>query len=450
MTSSIARFVSEIRVEDLDPEVIAAAIAFFTDTLGVGWAGTDAPGITGARTLALNQGGRAESQVWGSGERLPALEAAFVNAAAAAALDYDTVHQGSIMHADATVMPAALALAERERLPGSEFLAGYIAGIEIAHRLSMATPRMSGWFNSSALGVFGAAAAGARLLRLDGRRTTHALGIALSSAAGTKQAIVERTLTKRLQTAFACRAGLQAALLAAHGVTGPAGWLDGPYGWLQLYEAGSVDAVHDGLGERFVFVATGIKKYPCCLCSHAAIEATLQIVGRHAILPADVQSSRVVISPYMHRIVGARYAPGDDAQVAAQFSIQYAVASATRYRRFTLAELDPALTGDPALGAQARAVDVGTDDTWPGQTAPAAVTIVTRDHGALSARIDTLPGSPERPLTAGERRAKFDDCVGRGAAPLPADRARLLAERCAGVRSAPDMAAFFDGVSAPA
>jgi 2-methylcitrate dehydratase PrpD len=140
LTSRIARFVSGIRVEDLDPGVVDTAIALFTDTLGVGWAGTDAPGIPGARALALSQGGRAESRVGGSGERLPALEAAFVNAAAAAALDYDTVHQGSIMHADATVMPAALALAERERLPGSEFLAGYIAGIELAHRLSMATP----------------------------------------------------------------------------------------------------------------------------------------------------------------------------------------------------------------------------------------------------------------------------------------------------------------------
>ncbi|MBK7472194.1 MAG: MmgE/PrpD family protein [Betaproteobacteria bacterium] len=84
MTSRIARFVSGIRVEDLDPGVVDTAIALFTDTLGVGWAGTDAPGIPGARALALSQGGRAESRVR-ERRRPPAPEAAFVNAAAAAA-----------------------------------------------------------------------------------------------------------------------------------------------------------------------------------------------------------------------------------------------------------------------------------------------------------------------------------------------------------------------------
>jgi 2-methylcitrate dehydratase PrpD len=443
MSLQLAQFVSGIRFEDLGADVIDAAIANFTDTLAVGWAGTGAPGIPAARAIAVEQGGRAESVVWGTGERIPALEAAFVNAAAAAALDYDTVHQGSIMHADATVMPAALALAERVRASGREFLAAYVAGIEVAHRLSMATPRLSGWFNSSTLGVFGAAAAGARLLRLDPLQTSHALGIALSSSGGTKQAIVERTLTKRLQTALATRAGLHAALLAAGGVTGPSRWLDGPYGWSQLYENVDLDKVHDGLGRRFAFLETGMKKYPCCLCNHAAIDATLQLLAEHGLESRDVQGARVTISPYMHRLVGAPYEPGVDSQVSAQFSVQYVMATTIRHGRFTLGELDPAMTDDPDIVAQARAIVVSIDETWPGQTSPAMVTLST-SRSEFTRRIDVLPGSAERRLSAVERSAKFGDCVARGAAPLASDRAHALAARCAGIASVADLSSFFD------
>jgi 2-methylcitrate dehydratase PrpD len=214
---------------------------------------------------------------------------------------------------------------------------------------------------------------------------------------------------------------------------------------MRLYEGGSVDAVHDGLGERFVFVATGIKKYPCCLCSHAAIEATLEIVRRHALLPADVQTSRVVISPYMHRIVGAPFAPGDDGQVAAQFSIQYAVASATRYRRFTLGELDPALTGDPALGAR-RARWNRDRRHVAGPDRAVAVTLMTRDHGA------ERPSTRCRALGAAAdgRRAACEVRRLRRAQRRAAGGSRAPAERCAGVRAAPDMAAFFDSVNASA
>ena len=439
MTQRIAQFVADMQLQDIPANVVEAATVLFKDTLAVAWAGTGAPGVTAARALALANGGNPESRLWSTGEMLPATEVAFANAAAAAALDYDSVHQGSILHADATVIPAAFALAERRGASGAEFLAASIAGIELAHRLSIATPRQSGWFQSSTLGVFGAAAAAARLLGLDAARTGHALGIALSMSAGTKQAIVERTLTKRLQTAFASRAGVQAALLASQGVTGPERWLDGPYGWFTVYEGGSVDAVTDGLGERFVSIDTGIKKFPCCLCSHAAIEATLALVRDLALRPEDIVSMRVTISPYMHRIVGAPYEPDADAQVAAQFSIQYAVACAALRHQFTLAELDTTLACDPSLRKRAQSVTVDVEKSWPGQTAPAEVSLETRTHGIVSRRVDELPGTRANPLTRAELDRKFHDCVGRGALPLTVERIDALGGRCDAIAHCADV-----------
>ena len=447
MSAQVAEFVHALKLDAVPAASVEAAITLVNDTLAVAWAGTTAPGIVAARELAIAQGGREDARLWASGVRLPVSEAAFANAAAAAALDYDSVHQGSILHADAVVLPAALAVAEMTGASGRDLLAAHIAGIEIAHRLSMATPRRSGWFMSSTAGVFGAAAAAAKLLGLDVARTGHALGIALSMSGGTKAAIVERTLTKRLQTAFVARAGVQAALLASRGVTGPSQWLTGPYGWFAVYEAGSEAAVTDGLGERFVFAGTGIKKFPCCLCSHAAIDATLALVRDHALAPEDIDSMAVTISPYMAKIVGAPYAPARDPQVTAQFSVQYAVATAASKRRFTLAEIEEDVCLEPSLVARAQGIPVDTDPDWPGETAPARVTLRTRGHAPLTKRVDALPGTAANPMSAAELEGKFADCLTRGAAPLSREQAAATIRRCRSLPSMPDARTLLDATA---
>jgi 2-methylcitrate dehydratase PrpD len=279
-------------------------------------------------------------------------------------------------------------------------------------------------------------------------RTGHALGIALSMSGGTKAAIVERTLTKRLQTAFVARAGVQAALLASRGVTGPAQWLTGPYGWFAVYEAGTAAAVTDGLGERFVFTRTGIKKFPCCLCSHAAIDATLALVRENALAVDDIDEMAVTISPYMARIVGAPYAPSRDAQVTAQFSVQYAVACAASKQRFTLAEIEEDVCLEPSLVARAQRIAVDTDPDWPGETAPARVTLRPQGRAPLVRRVDALPGTAANPMSAAELDAKFTDCLGRGAMPLSKAQAAAMIDRCRALVSLQDVRALLDTAAA--
>lgn len=425
----LAQFVSELSADCLPEDVAAAAGRLAADTVAVGWLGSGAPGIDGLRRLAVEQGGRGDSLLWGSGESVPAGEAAFINASAAAALDYDSVHAGSIMHADAVVLPAVLALAEARGINGNVALLAYIGGIEIGHRLSMSTPRRSGWFQSSAAGVFGAAAGCARLLGLDATRTNHALGIALSMSGGTKQAIVERTLTKRLQTAFAARNGMQAALLAESGITGPKDWLDGTYGWFALYEAGDPIALVRDLGRRFAFTDTGIKKYACCLCSHPALDATFDLMRDEKLTPSDVEAVTVTISPYASRIVGAPFEPGSDPQVSAQFSVQYVVACAALLGRFTLADIAPAAARDPEALARARNVKVEIEESWPGHLVPSRVSLRTKAGRTVSRQVDTLPGSPQNPLSDAEVLNKFTDCVSRGVQPLTKAEAHAFANR---------------------
>lgn len=431
----LAEFVADFRVGD--ESLRHAACRLVLDTVAVALPGAAAPGVAPLGELAVSQGGAGESRLWHRNARLPAAEAAFVNGAAAAALDFDSVHAGSILHADAVVVPAAWAIAERMHRSGAEFLDAYIAGAEVAHRLSLATPRQAGWFGSATIGVFGAAAAAARLLGLDADGIHHAMGIALSLSGGTKQAIVERTLTKRLQSAFAARSGIHAAFAAAAGVTGPTKWLTGEYGWFRMFETGDPDIAIDGLGFRFHLPGTGIKKFPSCLCNHVVIDAALTLMAEHGLAAEDVRGINVTISPYMQRIVGGGFDPSGDAQVAGQFSVQYAAACAVYRGGMGLAEIEPARVTDNDFAGHVGSVAVAVEPSWPGHVSPGRVTLAT-SRGPVSRLVEQIPGSAERPLSDAELSAKALDCL--SAAGL-ADGD--LVDRLFAIDRVADMAAFF-------
>jgi 2-methylcitrate dehydratase PrpD len=200
--------------------------------------------------------------------------------------------------------------------------------------------------------VFGAAAAAAEAVRLDAAETRHALGIAFIQASGTQQANIEPSLTKRMLSAFAARAGVYAATLAKRGITAPSEVIEGPFGLYQLYQDGDPERLLDGLGERYDNANLSVKKYPSCGCNHTAIEAMLKLVCEYDLKPEDVKSIEVTIGPYLHRIVGGPYDPSGDPQVAAQFSILYSVACVLVRRRLGLEEIEEPAARDPMIGAQ--------------------------------------------------------------------------------------------------
>lgn len=437
----LAAWVSSLRHEDLPPAVVARSKVLLLDTLAVGWAGSGAEGIDRLHELVRAQGGAAESSVWSSAGRVPATQAAFLNGAMAAALDYDSVHDVAGAHSDIVVVPAVLALAERGRLPGREFIAAYAAGSEVQVRLTLALRPRPGWFYSSVLGVFGAAAGAARALGLDAERTRHALGVALSRAAGTQQTLFERSLTKRLQTAFAARDGVEAALLAASGVTAPAQMFEGAAGFSTLY--GEVDAaeVLDGLGRDWHFTDLTLKKHASCYGNHAAIEAALALVRRHGVC-ADPRDITVRITPFMARLVGAPYAPGEQPQVAAQFSVQYSVASALLRGRFEVEDTLAVAATDPAVCAMASRVKVEVDATQAGKFVPATVRVRTLAGEVLEETTTRLPGTPANPMPAAVLQAKALACLAAGARPMQNNEALRFAARIAAIETVADMGEF--------
>jgi 2-methylcitrate dehydratase PrpD len=429
LASTLATFVADTPGRQV-PAAVRTAVKLFTlDTLAVAWAGSGAPGCRDVHALLDQEGGRPDATAWAYGGRLPAAAAGFVNATAAAALDYDTLGRDVPVHVNIAVVPAALAMAERENASGDETLAALVLASEIEYRLAVSsTLPHRGWSYTGIHGVFGAAAAAARLLRLDALRTRHALGLAYIQACGNQQANVEPSLGKRLLSSFAVRNGIQAAQLAAAGITAPELVLEGEFGLYRLYQPGDPQRLIEDLGTRFDCVDQSLKKYPSCGCNHTSIEAVLQLRARHALRPEEVARARVRISPYIDRIVGMPYDPSRDPQVAAQFSLRYSVACALVRGRLGLTEIEAEAARDPLINALLARVDVVVEPDWTGDRGPIELTIETR-RGVFATRVEHVPGSREAPLGDEAIRAKHDECFRRGVRPLRAEAVERLRHR---------------------
>ncbi len=447
VSGRLAAHVAALQHDRLPPRIVEHAKVVMLDTLAVSWAGSDAPGCREVHDLFAGDEGAPQATCWGFGTRLPAADAAFVNGTTAAALDYDSFGRDAPVHAAIVVLPAALAMAERVRATGREFLCALVAGNDVTCRIagSLVSPHR-GFAYTSVVAVLGAAAAAARLMKLDATATRHALGLAFQQAGGTQQANLEPALAKRLLSAFPARAGILAARLAAQGITAPAEIFEGRLGFHTLYQPVDPARLLDGLGERFDSDAVSIKGYPSCSCNHAAIAGMLSLVARHGLQPEDVESVEVTASPYIVQLVGAPYAPGDDPQVSAQFSLPYSIACALLRGRLGLAEIDPEAALDPALRALAARVTMRAEPAFTGTRAPVVLRVASRRHGLLEQRVDHVPGSDQAPLGAAAIDAKFDECLARGVRPLDVARIGQLRERVAGLEAIDDVSTFFDGL----
>lgn len=415
------------------------------DTVAVAWAARRSEGMRAVSALTEADGGSPRSLLWnGSGLRVPPAAAAFHNGSYAAALDFDSLNPYA-SHIDAVVIPAALAVAELVHASGAALMAAIAAGSELAYRLAHAGQAPGGWFRTSVYGVFGAAAAAARLLGLDARGTAAALGIALGQVAGTQQGHIERALSKRLLSAFAARAGVQSALLAQAGITGPHETFEGRHGLFALYGSHDPARVLAGLGRVYLLEQTTYKHYPACGRAHAAIEAAVQLANRAG--PGRLDTKTIVrveltITEEMHALVGAPYSTDANAEVTGQFCAQYAVAAALHYGVFGVAQITPAAVFDPALQPLIERVVVRKEGV--GTMAPATLRLQFTDGKTTGVTVSRLPGSSaDGSIDEHAVRAKAAAALVEGL-DIGHARACELVDHLLAVEDVPDVADLFD------
>jgi len=448
----LARWAAGLTAGEVPPDVRRAASNCIQDTLGVALAGSLLPAAGAARALcpAPTDGPCA---VLGLGAGHAPAPAAFVNATAAHALDFDDNCYAGFVHGSAVIVPALLACAQAIGAAGAQAITALVAGAECEYAVGRATRGIlygQGWWTTGVLGPIGAAVAVARLLGLDAVRTHHALALAAGMASGTKSCFGSDA--KPLMAGKAAEAGVQAALLAQAGATAAADPFGHPHGFAARYNQGIFDAdALDRLGSAWYLRDPGVdvKRIPVCLSSHAAVDALRDLMARHALAADEVDQVICDVPP----VVVANLCYGvPDSVAQARFSMPFAIAMTLLDPDWGLPALTPGQLARADLRALMQRVRMETGAAWDDaalrQAAPegARVRVVLRDGRVLRAGRDKAAGSPADPLSPAQQARKFLDCsvpaVGR------VRGARLLRQLQALDGPAP-VQALFDTLAAP-
>jgi 2-methylcitrate dehydratase PrpD len=417
LAEQLARFTASLRYDTIPADVVASVRLRVLDVLGLALAASTrdfAAPVIGAVDVAAGP-----CTIIGSRRiAMPAM-AALANGTLAHGLDFDDTHAGSITHASAVVIPSALAVAEVSGISGRDVITAAVAGYEAIARIGMAVPgafHARGWHATSTCGVFAAALAAGKLMGLDARQLTHALGLAGSFAGGLMEFLEDGSAVKRLHAGWAAHGGVLAATLAAGGVTGPASVLEGRFGFYRTFVGAEPNTeVFATLGSRWETTRISFKPYPCCHLSHAYIDCALRLRNEQRVEPDAIASIECRVPagevPIVCEPRAVKLRPRTTYE--AQFSLPYAVAAAFIDGRVGLDTFTPERLGDERLLALADKVQhvVDPTSTFP-DGFPGWIRVRLDDARVVEVREPDGRGSPTRPLPEAAIVEKFRDNVG--------------------------------------
>ena len=451
VSDALCRFIADSRYEDLPPTTIDSAKRSLLDATGVMYA---ASGLSAdiVPFVDLARGSSGPCALLGFEATSSVAMAAFANGAMAHALDFEDAFDPAPCHPNASLIPAAIAIAQSsDPVSGQDFLTAVAVGCDLVCRLGLSVRQPledGGWYPPPILGAFGATAAAGRLLGLAPERVRDALSLTLCQVTAPGEIKHSRdTVVRAIREAFPAQAAVLSALLARSGVKGFEAPLEGRDGFYRLYAAGHYDprALLEDLGSRFFIEQLSFKPWPACRGTHAYIELALELMKSQHI---DWRSiDRVEIhAAEIHRMlaepVERKRAP--ETVIDAKFSLFFTVALALVRARVSLDDFDAAVLHDADIRTLATRVHVAVRPDWRRDRAAAGqLSITLRDGRVLTGEVAQALGSPAAPLSTAALVEKFVDCCGRAAKPLRPAAARALAATILAIDQVGDVGRVF-------
>ena len=350
----------------------------------------------------------------GHARTLDSAGAAFVNGTAAHGEDFDDTFEGGPIHAGAVIVPAILALAERERLSGGDALAGIAVGTEVMCRASLVAPRRihkAGFHPTAILGTIGAAAAASRALNLNRQQFVNALGIAGSMASGIIEYLAEGSWTKRLHPGWAAQSGIRAADLARSGFIGPRTVLEGTHGLYFGFSRssdGDWAKLVDGFGERWIAASLAFKLYACGTMTQPYVDCARRLAQR-----VRVEDIAEVVCEAAEGTVHRLWEPLADKQrppnaYAAKFSQPYCIAAGFVLGHAGLEAFTEERVRDERLRSLAAKVryEIDPKNPYPDQFT-GHVRVILKNSQVFEERQSYMRGGAHEPLTRKELEDKF-------------------------------------------
>jgi len=430
IAETLAARIAGVTYDTLPDEARHWAKVAIMDTVGCILAGADEPCARIAGQVAAIGGANGPCVVFGTTNRVGPMDAAAINGTAAHALDYDDCSDTLGGHPSAPILPALFALAETRGTTGRDFIAAYVAGWETETRIARGVNfhhYEKGWHPTATLGVFGAAAACARLLELPVEKTARALALAATFSSGVKANF--GTMTKPLHVGQAARNGLYAALLASEDFTSSTDAIEHRQGFLRVFNGEgnfTVDPIVAEWGSPWDIVDPGltIKQYPCCGSTHPAIDAMLMLVRENDLTPAMV--TRIESQTHPRRFAHTNR-PDPRGALDAKFSVQYCLARALVSRQVLIEHFEDGSYDEPEVREVLSRV---VSSAWPDRKMDlsehfgADVRVALTDGRVLTKSVPRPLGrGPSIPLPPALLRGKFIDCARRA---LPDEAANRL------------------------
>ena len=377
----------------------------------------------------------AQASVLGRSEKVDMASAAQLNGITSHTFDFDDTHLKTIIHPAGPVASAVLALAEYTGASGRELVDALVLGIDVSCRVGNAMyPEHydRGWHITGSTGTLGAAAACARLLKLDEQKTAMALGIAASQPVGMREQF--GTMTKPFHPGGAARAGLMSALLAKRGFTASPKALEAPRGMMQTVSTkNNWTEITGELGQRFEISFNSYKPFACGIVIHPSIDACAQLRAQ-GVTPEQIASIELKVHSLVLELTGKKE-PEDGLQ--AKFSVYHGCAAGLTFGRAAEDEFSDEVVNRADLVALRRKVVATVDDSI--DEASADVTAVLTDGRRIHVFVKHAIGSLQNPMTDAMLEAKFR---GMSDAVLGAAKTKALITGCWAVGGAGDVRAL--------
>lgn len=398
-TAALARFVADTRYIDLPPGLADECKIATLDAFAAAFVGSSMPWARRVVEMVAEFGGTGGIHVVNHPWTTDVSRAALANGAMIGAFECEPL-TGS--HASGTVLPAALAICQRDRLGGKEYLVALAVGYEVSGRLQRAAVGLEntrGFHNPGVQGPFGAASAVSKLLGLDVLMTASALGLAGSCAAGLLEFAWRGDDTKRVHLGRASSMGLESAILAQKGLQGPVTVIEGRYGYFNAFsEPTEIAKLTADLGRKWIIQPASHKAYATHVTHQAVVQAIQDLKAEHGFDPAAITHVKIRGA---HRILHDRHCVRDPMTVmGGQYSLPFTAAVAlTRDMSNPLVYNDDAVR-DPLVRKLARDMELVIDESIHeshGVVPPAEVTIACGD-GTFTKTTSPHKGSPANPL----------------------------------------------------
>ncbi len=409
ITARLAAYAVETQPDDLPNPVRQEALRSLFNIVGCTIGGARHEIVDIADQSLGPFSGPLQATLFARGRRSDGLHATMINCLASSVFSFDDTHEQAVVHPSGPVAAAVLAFAEMRAVTGADLLAAFALGIELECRLAKAisVPPAKGsmaWSGTGITGGFGAAAAVARLMRLDETGMRRALGIALAQAAGFRA--MHGTMMTPMMPAQAGQSGFRAALLAERGFTAGQTALEGRYGFLSVFcEQPDLATLAGDLGTRFELLRNTYKPYPCGIVIHPIIDACLQLRRERSISAGAIAKVAIQASPGTMALCNNRN-PADEMQAHVSLHHWTAVAFIRGTARIQDMDTETAVK-DPALRSFQDKVEATLNPALAGDAA--IVTVTLTDGSRHECAILHGIGSASNPMSNGDLERKFVD-----------------------------------------